>query len=558
MSSSTAPAVSGITISRRDLTLVFISLMLTMLLASLNNTLISSAMPTIVGELHGVEHMSWVVTAFILASTITMPIYGKVSDLIGRKHLLVSAILIFLAGSVLGALTPNIEVLILARVVQGLGGGGLMILSQAVIADVVPARERGQYMGILGAVFGFSSIVGPLVGGWLTDGPGWRWVLWVNVPIGILALIGTLLFLRLPTRHRATARIDVGGMALLAVATTAIVLVAIWGGTTYDWTSWQILGLGAVAIVAAVAFVGVERVAAEPVFPLEMFRDRNFVLTTIASLAMGVAMFGTLGYMPIYLQMVTGLGASIAGLLMIPMMGMMLVTGVLVGRLISSTGRYRWAPIAGMAVMAVGLVLLSLVHVDTPVWLVCVDLAVLGLGVGLGMQVLTLIVQNSFPNRMVGTATAANNYFRQVGATLGSAVVGALFAARLTERIAEHLPGAASAPGGGTGSLTPQGVWELPAPIREVIIASFNEALMPVFLWLVPLVAIGFVVAFFVREKPLATAIEHEIPSESLAVGQHQVLDPELDARPSPGPTVTDGAPGRGRGRGADPVTPRS
>ena len=528
------PMAEPASVPRRTIVLVFVALMLAMLLASLNNTLISSATPTIVGELHGVDHISWVVTSFILASTITMPIYGKLSDLLGRKALLVVAILVFMAGSVLGALAGNIEFLIAARVVQGLGGGGLMILSQAVIADVVPARERGFYMGIIGGVFAFSSVAGPLLGGWLTDGPGWRWAFWVNVPLGLLALAGTLRFLRLPHRRTGRARIDVAGMLLLSVATTGVVLVSVWGGTTYAWGSPVILGLIALAVASAAAFVLVERRSAEPVMPLGMFRQRNFVLTTVASLALGVAMFGVLGYLPTYLQITTGLGATVAGLLMVPMMAALLVAGVVVGRIVARTGRTVWAPITGTVVVLVGLVLLGAVTVDTPVWVVCAYLGVLGLGIGIGLQILTLIVQNEFPAAMVGTATAANNYFRQVGATLGSAVVGAVFASRLTAGLEQAMPpGAAPV---GTSSLTPGAVWALPEPVRELVVRAFNEALMPVFLWLAPVVLVGLVAAFLLREKPLAATLERDLPAAPVATDQVQVVSPgSATGEPGPG-----------------------
>ncbi|MBB2957758.1 MDR family MFS transporter [Pseudoclavibacter helvolus] len=504
---------------KRSIVPLFLGLMVTMLMASLNNTVLSSAMPTIVGELHGVEHMSWVVTSFILASTVMMPVYGNLSDLFGRKPLLLIAIGLFIAGSVLGGLAPSIELLIGARIVQGLGGGGLMILSQAAIADVVPARERGKYMGVMGAVFAFSSVAGPLLGGWFTEGPGWRWVFWINLPLGALALLATIFLLRLPKRpaHERT-RIDVGGMALISLATTALVLVGTWGGSQYEWTSPTILLLAALAVVSATGFVFVERSAANPIMPLGMFRDRNFILTTIASLSTGVIMFGTLGYMPTYLQMVTGSGPTVSGLLMTPMMGALLITSILSGQYVSRTGRYKWVPIAGSAVLGVGLGVLSFVTVDSPVWLICVALGVMGIGLGGSMQLLTLIVQNSFPARIVGTATAANNYFRQVGATLGSAVVGSVFAARLTQMVADRLPAGAAAEDGAS-SFTPAAIAELPDQLRAIIVGSYNEALIPIFLALVPLTIISIIALSFLREKPLATGSEPATTTSATHIG---------------------------------------
>jgi len=513
---------------KRDLALLFAGLMVAMLLASLNNTVLSTAMPTIVGELHGVEHMSWVVTSFILASTIVMPIYGNLSDLVGRRPMLIAAITIFVGGSIVGALAQDITLLIVARLIQGLGGGGLMILSQAAIADVVPARERGRYMGIMGGVFAFSSVAGPLLGGWLTEGPGWRWAFWINLPLGALALLAAIFLLRLPKKEGERPRVDYLGMTLIAVATTCLVLVVTWGGTQYEWGSPEIIGLIAGAVVAAALFVLVEWKAATPVMPLALFRDRNFNLTTLASLAIGIAMFGTLGYMPTYLQMITGAGATVSGLLMIPMMGTLLITSIITGQAVSRTGRYKLLPIIGTVVVAGALYLLSTIVVDTPIWVVCAYLGVLGIGLGLSMQILTLIVQNSFPLRIVGTATAATNYFRQVGATLGSAVVGSFFASRLKENVAAHMP-VGAAPSDGAASFTPSAIAGLPEPIHTIILTAYNEALIPIFLVLVPVVAVAVVALCFVVEKPLATAIEREIPSESLATGQLQVIDPGLD-----------------------------
>ncbi|WP_433063116.1 MDR family MFS transporter [Dactylosporangium sp. CS-033363] len=503
----------------KNVALLFGGLLLTMLLASLNQTVLSTALPTIVGELNGVDHMTWVITAYILASTIMMPVYGKISDLLGRRPVLIAAIVLFAGGSVMGALAGNIEWLIAGRTVQGLGGGGLMILSQAAIADVVPARDRGKYMGIMGAVFAVSSVAGPLLGGWLTEGPGWRWVFWVNVPLAVLAVLAAALFLKIPKPPRAgRLRIDYPGMALVAAATTVVVLIGTWGGRTYDWTSPQILALIAAAVVLGGLFVLAETRAADPVIPMSFFKDRNFTLATIAALLIGVEMFGVISYMPTYIQMVTGVDATVAGLLMIPMMGGLLVASIGSGQVVSRTGRYKLFPIAGAAVMGAGLVLLSTLRVDTATWVMCTYLAVMGIGIGLAQQLLTLIVQNSFPAAIVGTATAANNYFRQVGATVGAAIVGSVFAARLSDLLTEKLSGLGGTNAGGSAnSLTPAAVDHLPAAIRTPIVASYNEALLPIFLFLVPLAVAAVIVLTFVTEQRLATSVEREIPAESLA-----------------------------------------
>ncbi|MCU1432961.1 MAG: family efflux transporter permease subunit [Actinotalea sp.] len=503
--------------NRRHILLVFAGLMVTMLLASLDQMIFSTALPTIVGELDGVDHMLWVTTAYVLASTIVLPVYGKLGDLVGRKGLFVAAISIFIGGSVVGGLAQDMTWLITGRAVQGLGGGGLMILAQAIIADVVPARERGRYMGIMGGVFALSSVAGPLLGGWFTEGIGWRWAFWMNIPLGILAIASAVAFLRLPRSPAGRPRIDVAGMSLLAVASTALVLVTVWGGTTYAWRSPVIATLIAAAVVAGVAFVLVERRAAEPIMPPHLFRDRNFALTTTAGLITGVAMFGALAYLPTYLQMVTGVDATQAGFLMIPMMAALLISSVAAGQLVSRTGRYKWLPITGTAVVAVALLLLSTMSPDLPVWRLCCYLAVMGLGLGMSMQILVLVVQNAFPASEVGTATAANNYFRQIGASLGSAVVGSLFVSRLTALLAERLP-AGGGEAGSTSSLTPAIVRDLPDAARELIIGAYNDALTPVFLAMVPLVLVAVVLLAFVREIPLATTLERDILPESLEI----------------------------------------
>jgi EmrB/QacA subfamily drug resistance transporter len=515
--------------SKRSILLVFAGLMVTMLLASLDQTIFSTALPTIVGELHGVDQMLWVTTAYILASTIMLPVYGKLGDLIGRKGLFIAAISIFILGSIVGGFADDMTWLIIGRAVQGLGGGGLMILSQAIIADVVPARERGRYMGIMGGVFALSSVAGPLLGGWFTDVIGWRWGLWMNIPLGILAIVSAMFFLHLPKNTAGRPRLDVAGMGLLAAATTFVVLITTWGGNTYDWDSPIILALIAGAIVAAVAFVFVERKAAEPVMPLKLFKDRNFTLTTIAGLFIGVAMFGAIAYLPTYLQMVTGVDATQAGLLMIPMMAALLVVSIVTGQLVSKTGRYKWLPIAGTAIVAVALLLLSTMTPTMPIWLLCTFLAVMGVGLGASMQILVLIVQNSFPVKEVGTATASNNYFRQVGASIGTAIVGSLFVARLTDLLSQRMPAGATTAGTDTNSLTPEAVKQLPSAMRDIIVGAYSDALTPVFLYMLPLMIVAAVLLCFIKEKPLATTIERDVLPESLDIDGSDALALELE-----------------------------
>ncbi|WP_298446018.1 MDR family MFS transporter [Gordonia sp. (in: high G+C Gram-positive bacteria)] len=540
--------VSG---KNRNILFLFIGLMITMLMASLNQTVLSTALPTIVGQLNGVEQMTWVITAYILASTIVMPVYGRISDLLGRKPVILAAIGIFIVGSIVGGLAPNIDVLIAARVLQGLGGGGLMILSQAAIADVVPARDRGRYMGAIGAVFAVSSVAGPLLGGWLTDGPGWRWAFWVNIPLGALALAACLVFLKLPAVERTERpKLDYLGMSLIAAATTMLVLVCTWGGGQYAWGSPQIIGLIVATVAAAAAFCWAETRAENPVIPLALFTDRNFTLSTIAALMIGVAMFGALGYMPTYIQMVTHVTATHAGLLMIPMMGGLLVASIGSGRVVSATGKYKAFPIVGSVIIAVGLGLLSTLRVESPTWQMCTYLAVLGVGIGLALQILTLIVQNSFPLRIVGTATASMNYFRQVGATLGSAIVGSIFTSRLVDAIMGRMASGELPAEGGESTLkqlTPSVVNGLPEAVRQPIIHAYNGALLPIFLCLVPLAVIALIALLFIEPKPLATSVQKEAPAESLAEGQLLEMVDDGDGitafgGPATGASADDGA----------------
>ncbi|TDE97467.1 DHA2 family efflux MFS transporter permease subunit [Occultella glacieicola] len=516
---TTAPTTpggsSGTLLDRRALALLFAGLILSMLLASLNQTILATALPTLVGELQGAHLMVWVITVYILASTVMMPVYGKLGDLIGRKPLLVGAIVLFMIGSVVSALTIDMTGLIVGRTIQGLGGGGLIILSQAIIADVVPPRERGKYMGIMGGVFAFSSVAGPLLGGWLTEGPGWRWAFWMNIPLGLAALAAALFLMPLPQRRRGRPHLDFGGMALIAVGTTCLVLLGTWGGSHYAWNSPLILGLIAGTLVSAALFVFVEGRTREPIIPLRLFADRNFNLTTVAGLFIGIGMFGVLGYMPTYLQMVAGQDATASGLLMVPMMGSMLLVSTASGWYVSRTGRYKWLPIAGAVLLAAALVGLSTLTAQTAIWVACAYLAVLGVGLGASMQILVLVVQNSFPVTQVGTATASNNFFRQIGGTLGSAVVGSVFSARLLGLLTERLPGADAAVDGGVNALTPDVVKHLDDGLRIPIVEAYNDALTPIYLVIAPLAVLAAILLCFIEEKPLATRIEREVQVES-------------------------------------------
>jgi EmrB/QacA subfamily drug resistance transporter len=516
-------------VDRRRIRLVFTGLSVTILLASLDQTIMSSALPTIVGELAGVEHLSWVITAYILAATIAMPVYGRLGDLIGRKSLFLSAIVIFLVGSVVAGSAGSMEWLIAGRFVQGLGGGGLVVTAQAIVADIIPARERGRYMGVLGGVFAVSSVAGPLLGGFFTDVAGWRWCFWINLPLGGAALIVAALALRASPGAVRRPRLDYPGMALLAVAVTCLVLFSSWGGTRYPWGSPLIIGLATAAVAAAGLFVLVEGRAAEPVIPLGLFTDRSVVLATAAGLLLGVGMFAAVGYLPTFLQMVGGHGATTAGLLMLPMMAALLVSSIVSGRIVSATGRYKVFPLVGMAVSALAMVLLSRMDAGTGEVEVLSYMAVLGVGIGLSMQVLVLVVQNAVPHTLVGTATAANNFFREIGASLGTGVVGAVFASRLAERFAAQVGDIA---GIDASSITPALVQRLPEEVRAPVVNAYADALAPVFGYLAPVLLVGLVLVAFIPALPLRTDIDD--PAAGIARAGRPELAAASTTLPSP------------------------
>ncbi|ALC04886.1 major facilitator superfamily permease [Corynebacterium deserti GIMN1.010] len=490
------------------------ALMVAMMMASLDQMIFGTALPTIVGELGGVDHMMWVITAYLLAETIMLPIYGKLGDLVGRKGLFIGALGVFLLGSIIGGLAGNMTWLIIGRAVQGIGGGGLMILSQAIIADVVPARERGRYMGVMGGVFGLSAVLGPLLGGWFTEGPGWRWAFWMNIPLGIIAIGVAIYFLEIPKKS-VKFHWDYLGTILMIIAATSLILFTTWGGSQYEWSDPIIIGLIATTVIAAALLVVVELRAKDPLVPMEFFKNRNFTVTTIAGLILGIAMFGIIGYLPTYLQMVHGINATEAGYMLIPMMVGMMGTSIWTGLRITKTGRYKWFPPIGMVITFVALIFFAQLSVSTTLWQIGIYLLLLGVGLGLAMQVLVLIVQNTLPMAVVGSATAVNNFFRQIGSSLGSALVGGMFVGNLGDLMAERMPAAvaslspeeqaAVAAQGGMDSndLTPALVNQLPAPLHDAFAGAYNDALTPVFYTMMPLIIIAFVLLVFVKHEKL-------------------------------------------------------
>lgn len=515
---SPPPLASGEGRSRRSVLVSIGALLLGMLLAALDQTIVSTALPTIVSELGGLDHLSWVVTAYMLAATAATPLWGKLGDQYGRKRLFQTAIVIFLVGSALCGMAQNMPQLIGFRALQGLGGGGLMVLSMAIVGDIVTPRERGKYQGLFGAVFGVTSVLGPLLGGFFTEHLSWRWVFYINLPIGVVALLVIAAALHIPVR-RTKHTIDYLGTFLIASVATCLVLVASLGGTTWAWSSVQIIALAVLAVVLLVAFVAAERRAAEPVLPLKLFRMRTFSLVAVISFVIGFAMFGAMTYLPTFLQVVHGISPTMSGVHMLPMVFGMLITSTGSGQLVSRTGRWKVFPIAGTAVTVAGLLLLHTLSENSSTWTMSLCFFVFGAGLGLVMQVLVLIVQNSVGYEDLGVATSGATFFRSIGASFGVAVFGTIFTNRLTGKLEDALSGRPLPPGVDAGALAadPRAIGELPADLRSSVLSAYSTSITDVFLYAAPVVLVAFVFAWFLKEEPLRGSVTAPDTSETLA-----------------------------------------
>ncbi|RPF45832.1 EmrB/QacA subfamily drug resistance transporter [Streptomyces sp. Ag109_G2-6] len=504
MSDAVKQAAQAEEVKPRSVRVVLMALMIAMLLAMLDNMIIGTAMPTIVGELGGLEHLSWVVTAYTLATAASTPIWGKVGDMYGRKGSFLTSIVIFLIGSALSGMAQDMGQLIGFRAIQGLGAGGLMVGVMAIIGDLIPPRERGKYQGMMAGVMALAMIGGPLVGGTITDHMGWRWSFYINLPLGAVALAMVSAVLHLP-KKKAQGKIDYLGAALLTVAITSTVLVTTWGGTEYSWGSGEIIGLIVAGVLAIAAFLWAETKAAEPVMPLHIFRSRNFTLMSVIGFLVGFAMFGGVLYLPLFQQAVQGASATNSGLLLLPMLLSMMVVSLVAGRITTSTGKYKVFPIVGGALMVVGLFLLATMDTGTTRLVSGLYMAVLGAGLGFLMQITMLVAQNSVDMKDMGVASSSATLFRTLGGSFGVALMGSLFTSRVTDTMSERL-GPQAARAAGSAQLDAASLAKLPEAVRDAYQHAVAAGTHSAFLLGAAIAVLGFALAWFVKEVPLRGA----------------------------------------------------
>jgi EmrB/QacA subfamily drug resistance transporter len=500
---------------RRTVMIVLPGLLLAILLAMLDNLIVGTALPRIVGDLGGVAHLSWVVTAYILASTITTPFYGKLGDMYGRKKFFIAAIVIFLGGSALSGLSTSMAELITFRAIQGLGAGGLMVGAMATLGDIVAPRERGRYMSYMMVVMMLATIGGPLVGGVITTDFSWRWIFYINLPVGGAALVYLMVVLRVPA-NRVRHKVDYWGGVLLAVATTAVIMLATWGGTEYAWSSAQIIGLALLAVAATVAFCLVERKAAEPMLPLHVFKNRNFSVSMMLVFLTGLVMFGAMTFLPLYQQTVQGASPTVSGLMLTPMMLGVTITSVLAGQVMTRTGKYKMFPVMGGAIMGVAMYLLTQLGVHTTRLTSGLFYVVLGLGMGFLMQMVSVISQNSVAQKDMGVASSGRMFFQQIGGSLGVAAFGAVFARRLTESLASAASSGVHVSASG-GQLDPATVNSLPAPVKHDVFGAITYGIQGVFYWTLPAAILIFLLAWLIKEVPLRSRIPAKAPEQETA-----------------------------------------
>jgi EmrB/QacA subfamily drug resistance transporter len=520
-------------LTKRRIWIIFAALIAGMLLSSLDQTIVSTAMPTIVGQLGGVSHQVWVTTAYLLATTIVMPVYGKFGDVLGRRRLFLIAIALFTLASIGCSFAGDFTQLVVFRAIQGLGGGGLMILSQAIIADIVPASERGKYLGPLGAIFGLSAVGGPLLGGFFVDHLTWQWAFYINIPVGIAAFAVAWFTLTLPNK-RSTLPIDIFGVIFLSAFTTCVIFFTDFGGdASHGWGSLETWAFGVGIVVAAILFVMAEARAKDPIIPLTLFRNPIFMNATAIGLTLGLGMFAAIGFIPTFLQMSSGTSAAASGLLMLPMMVGLIGTSILSGVAITRTGRYKLFPILGTLITAAAMIALTTLAASTPIWLICVYLFIFGAGLGLIMQVVVLVAQNSVPAAQIGTATSTNNYFREVGAALGTAVFGTIFTTRLTNNLKDVFTSAgasASSAANSTSSLDPKVLNALPPALHHGVVVAYADALAPVFWYLLPFIAIAFILSLFLKQIPLSDTAGLVARGEAIGGEEAERLEAEQRA----------------------------